>query len=254
MAGEAEGKGFKGCIVVVIWLVILAIIAVAVRYFYTDPKEEKLQSDTGSNSSYSHEVKIQADLFSGYSVLRSEEMKKNLRYDGIRLTMVADEADYSARLEALEDGDVQMAVFTIDSLLVAGAKLGRYPVSIVMVIDETVGADAVVAFDEGVKTVQDLNTSDAAFVLTPSSPSEFLARVVKSHFKLPKLGNNWIVESDGSGAVFEIMKNADRTKKQAYVLWEPHVSQAKKIPGVKVLLDSSKIKGLIVPKAISCDK
>ena len=246
MAGEAEGKGFKGCIVVVIWLVILAIIAVAVRYFYTDPKEEKLQSDTGSNSSYSHEVKIQADLFSGYSVLRSEEMKKNLRYDGIRLTMVSDEADYSARLEALEDGDVQMAVFTIDSLLVAGAKLGRYPVSIVMVIDETVGADAVVAFDEGVKTVQDLNTSDAAFVLTPSSPSEFLARVVKSHFKLPKLGNNWIVESDGSGAVFEIMKNADRTKKQAYVLWEPHVSQAKKIPGVKVLLDSSKIKGLIV--------
>ena len=246
MAGEAEGKGFKGCIVVVIWLVILAIIAVAVRYFYTDPKEEKLQSDTGSNSSYSHEVKIQADLFSGYSVLRSEEMKKNLRYDGIRLTMVTDEADYSARLEALEDGDVQMAVFTIDSLLVSGAKLGRYPVSIVMVIDETVGADAVVAFDEGVKTVQDLNTSDASFVLTPSSPSEFLARVVKSHFKLPKLGNNWIVESDGSGAVFEIMKNADRTKKQAYVLWEPHVSQAKKIPGVKVLLDSSKIKGLIV--------
>ena len=42
------------------------------------------------------------------------------------------------------------------------------------------------------------------------------------------------------------MKSADRSKKQAYVLWEPHVSQAKKIKGVKVLLDSSKIKGLIV--------
>ena len=242
----AEGKGFKGCIVAVVWLVILAVLAITVRFFWTEPQNEKLQSDTGSNSSYSHEVKIQADLFSGYSVLRSDEIKKNLRYDGIRLTMVKDEADYDSRLEALEDGDVDMAVFTIDSLLVAGAKLGRFPVSIVMVIDETIGADAVLAFDQGVKTVQDLNVSDASFVLTPSSPSEFLARVVKSHFKLPKLGNNWIKEEDGSEAVFEVMKSADRSKKQAYVLWEPHVSQAKKIKGVKVLLDSSKIKGLIV--------
>ena len=242
----AEGKGFKGCIVAVVWLVILAVLAITVRFFWTEPQNEKLQSDTGSNSSYSHEVKIQADLFSGYSVLRSDEIKKNLRYDGIRLTMVKDEADYDSRLEALEDGDVDMAVFTIDSLLVAGAKLGRFPVSIVMVIDETIGADAVLAFDQGVKTVQDLNVSDASFVLTPSSPSEFLARVVKSHFKLPKLGNNWIKEEDGSEAVFEVMKSADRSKKQAYVLWEPHVSQAKKIKGVKVLQDSSKIKGLIV--------
>ena len=179
-------------------------------------------------------------------MLRSDEIKKNLRYDGIRLTMVKDEADYDSRLEALENGDVDMAVFTIDSLLVAGAKLGRFPVSIVMVIDETTGADAVLAFDQGVKTVQDLNVSEASFVLTPSSPSEFLARVVKSHFKLPKLGNNWIKKADGSEAVFEVMKSADRSKKQAYVLWEPHVSQAKKIKGVKVLLDSSKIKGLII--------
>ena len=183
----AEGKGFKGCIVAVVWLVILAVLAITVRFFWTEPQNEKLQSDTGSDSSYSHEVKIQADLFSGYSVLRSDEIKKNLRYDGIRLTMVKDEADYDSRLEALEAGDVDMAVFTIDSLLVAGAKLGRFPVSIVMVIDETIGADAVLAFDQGVKTVQDLNVSDASFVLTPSSPSEFLARGVKSHFKQPKL-------------------------------------------------------------------
>ena len=79
----AEGKGFKGCIVAVVWLVILAVLAITVRFFWTEPQNEKLQSDTGSNSSYSHEVKIQADLFSGYSVLRSDEIKKNLRYDGI---------------------------------------------------------------------------------------------------------------------------------------------------------------------------
>ena len=141
----SEDKSSKGCIVAVVWLVILVIAAVAYRFLVTDPNEEQLQSDTGSDSRYTHEVKIQADLFSGYAVLRSEEMKKNLRLDQIRLTMVEDEADYDARLRALEDGDVEMAVFTIDSLIMAGAKLGRFPASIVMVIDETKGADAVLA-------------------------------------------------------------------------------------------------------------
>lgn len=242
----SEGKSSKGCIVAVVWLVILVIAAVAYRFLVTDPNEEQLQSETGSDSRYTHEVRIQADLFSGYAVLRSEEMKKNLRYEQIKLTMVEDEADYDARLEALEDGDVEMAVFTIDSLLMAGAKLGRYPVSIVMVIDETKGADAVLAFDAGVKTVQDLNSPDAGFILTPSSPSEFLARVVKSHFNLPELGDDWIIEADGSGAVLNHMKSAAQSAKRAYVMWEPHVSQAKKLPGAKVLLDSSKVKGLIV--------
>lgn len=243
----SEDKGSsKGCIVAVVWLVILVIAAVAYRILVTDPNEEQLHSDTGSDSRYTHEVKIQADLFSGYAVLRSEEMKKNLRLDQIRLTMVEDEADYDARLRALEDGDVEMAVFTIDSLIMAGAKLGRFPASIVMVIDETKGADAVLAYEEGVKTVQDLNSSDAGFILTPSSPSEFLARVVKSHFNLPDLGRDWIIEANGSEAVLKHMKNAARSEKRAYVMWEPHVSQAKALPGVKVLLDSSRIKGLIV--------
>ena len=243
----SEDKGSsKGCIVAVVWLVILVIAAVAYRILVTDPNEEQLHSDTGSDSRYTHEVKIQADLFSGYAVLRSEEMKKNLRLDQIRLTMVEDEADYDARLSALEDGDVEMAVFTIDSLIMAGAKLGRFPASIVMVIDETKGADAVLAYEESVKTVQDLNSSDAGFILTPSSPSEFLARVVKSHFNLPDLGRDWIIEANGSEAVLKHMKNAARSDKRAYVMWEPHVSQAKALPGVKVLLDSSRIKGLIV--------
>ena len=243
----SEDKGSsKGCIVAVVWLVILVIAAVAYRILVTDPNEEQLHSDTGSDSRYTHEVKIQADLFSGYAVLHSEEMKKNLRLDQIRLTMVEDEADYDARLRALEDGDVEMAVFTIDSLIMAGAKLGRFPASIVMVIDETKGADALLAYEEGVKTVQDLNSSDAGFILTPSSPSEFLARVVKSHFNLPDLGRDWIIEANGSEAVLKHMKNAARSDKRAYVMWEPHVSQAKALPGVKVLLDSSRIKGLIV--------
>ena len=91
----SEGKSSKGCILAVVWLVILVILGVAVWVFYTKPKEEQRQraeeqrqSDTGSDSRYTHEVRIQADLISGYAVLRSEEMKKNLRLQQIRLTRV----------------------------------------------------------------------------------------------------------------------------------------------------------------------
>ena len=117
----SEGNGSKGCIVAVVWLVLLAILGGAVWFFYTKPKDEQLNQATGSSSQYTHEITIAADLFSGYAVLRSAQMRDHLKSDGIRLTMVDDGADYGARLEALEDGDVQMAVYSIDSLLLAGA-------------------------------------------------------------------------------------------------------------------------------------
>jgi len=242
----SEGSGSKGCMVAVVWLVLLAVLGGAVWFFYTKPRDEQLNQATGSSSQYTHEITIAADLFSGYAVLRSEQMRDNLKASGIRLTMEDDGADYGARLEALEDGDVQMAVYTIDSLLMAGAKAGGFPASIVMVIDETKGADAVLAYKDAVGSLQALDDPDARFVLTPSSPSEFLARVVKSHFKLPNLSGDWMIEADGAVDVLQKLKDADRTDKTAYVLWEPQVSQARQLPGVEVILDSSRIKGLIV--------
>ena len=157
----SEENGSKGCLIAVVWLVLLAILGGAVWFLYTKPKEEQLNQDTGSSSQYTHELSIAADLFSGYAVLRSAQMRDNLKLEGIRLTMVDDGADYGARLEALEDGDVQMAVYTIDSLLMAGAKAGGFPASIVMLIDETKGADAVLAYKSAVASLQELDNADA---------------------------------------------------------------------------------------------
>ena len=209
----SEENGSKGCSIAVVWLVLLAILGGAVWFLYTKPKNEQLNQDTGSSSQYTHELSIAADLFSGYAVLRSAQMRDNLKSDGIRLTMVDDGADYGARLEALEDGDVQMAVYTIDSLMMAGAKAGSFPASIVMLIDETKGADAVLAYKSAVASLHDLDDSTARFVLTPSSPSEFLARVVKSHFQLPNLSGDWMIEADGAAAVLKKMKSAKQSDK-----------------------------------------
>jgi hypothetical protein len=82
--------------------------------------------------------------------------------------------------------------------------------------------------------------------LTPDSPSEFLARVVIAHFNLPNLSDRWLVPADGVQEVYAQLASAGPNQKRAYVLWEPYVAKGQGLPGVKILLDSSKLRGYIV--------
>ena len=50
----SEGNGSKGCIVAIVWLVLLAILGGAVWFLYTKPKSEQLNLATGSSVSYTH--------------------------------------------------------------------------------------------------------------------------------------------------------------------------------------------------------
>lgn len=185
------------------------------------------------------------DSFSGYAVLRSPELTRELRGVSTKLTLSDDGADYAKRIRALDAGTVDLAVFTVDSLLTASAELGRFPGTIVLVVDETRGADAIVAKPGGPRSLEELNRPDARFVLTPASPSEFLGRVVRAHFRLDQLGEDWVVPADGAEAVLAEYRRAPDSDRRAYVLWEPHVSMAE-AEGARRLLDSSKLKGLIV--------
>jgi outer membrane protein OmpA-like peptidoglycan-associated protein len=97
-----------------------------------------------------------------------------------------------------------------------------------------------------VKSLQDLNHPEARLVLTPNSPSEFLARVVVAHFNLPNLPEKWWMEAAGAKSVFQQLRAAKPGERKAYVLWEPYVAKALEQPGVHVLLDSAKLKGYIV--------
>ncbi len=235
----------KRLVVAIVWLGLVVAGAIAYKVVFGPPSENDLVDDTSTASRYQHTVTVAADLFSGYAVLRSDTMKGALRKSGIKLKVVDDQADYDARLAALDKGKTDMAVFTVDSLLKAGAKLGRYPAAIVMVIDETQGADAVVAYKDQIARLQDLDDPDARLVLTPNSPSEFLARVVLAHFQLPSLPEKWWEEADGAGEVYKKFKSG-RGKKRAYVLWEPYVSKALQEKDAHVLLDSGKLRGYIV--------
>lgn len=241
---ERRAKGYL--VAALIWCVILLLLGGAYRFLIHPHLKQKLAGQTGGTSQYTDELTLAADSFSGYAVLRSDALKQQLKGAGIRLTVQDDRGDVNTRLKALQDGKAQLAVFTVDSLLTAGARLKDFPATIVLVIDESQGADAIVASKTGVASLQDLNHPDARLVLTPNSPSEFLARVVIAHFNLPNLPANWLVAAEGPQAVLSQVRAAKPAERKAFVLWEPYVSRALTQSGFHVLLDSSKLKGYVV--------
>lgn len=247
----AEERSKTGVLIAVItWLLIGTALAVAAKKWlipaFKEKNRQQITGQTGSEGKYRTGIRIAADAFSGYSILRSKEMSERLQAQSIKMTIVDDKADYADRIRKLQSGDVQMAVFTIDSFVKAGAELGDFPGSIVYIIDETRGADAMLAYTNAIASLADLNHKDARIVCTADSPSEFLARIVVASFSLPRMPQKWWVNADGAAEVFKQFKAASPSEKHAYVLWEPYVSKAKELPGAQVLLDSSKLRGFIV--------
>lgn len=238
-------------IAVVLWILIIGGIAGTLRYFvlpeFREKKREKLALQTGSGGKYRINVRVAADSFSGYCILRSPELAKRLGAAGIKFSVEDDGADYMHRMKALRDGDIDMAVFPVNSFIQSGLALGEFPASMVYVIDETVGADAIIAYRDAVPSIDALNRSDARIVLTPDSPSELLARVMIASFNLPELPEKkWMVEADGSSEVYKKFRGDSRRNPVAYAMWEPDVSKALKQDNAIILLDSSKLKGFIV--------
>lgn len=190
-------------------------------------------------------VALALDSFSGYAIFRSEAFRKQLAANGIQLQLVDDGADYSKRLRSVATGETPLAVFTVDALIKASADAGTMPATIVLVIDESVGADAMVAYAKAFPNIDALNRADARIVATSSSPSETLARVVMGSFDLHKLPANPFVAASSAAEVLQKLSKASVDEPSVFVLWEPFVSKALQVPGTHVLIDSSRFRGYI---------
>ncbi|MDE0015429.1 OmpA family protein [Candidatus Poribacteria bacterium] len=239
------GKKKRIIIMVASWLVIIGVIGLVYKFVVEPWIRGDLVKET-STQRYAHNIKVAHDSFPGYAILRSPAVQNLLDRQGLKLTFVDDKADYVGRIRALKSGKVQMAVFTIDAYLKAGSVIGEFPGSIVLVIDESKGADAIVAYKRGVPQIPNLSNPRARIVLTPDSPSETLARIMINKMSLPSLPSSWAVETNGAEDAYKKLKSADPDEPRAYVIWEPYVTKALAIEGVHLLLDSSKLKGYIV--------
>jgi hypothetical protein len=173
-------------------------------------------------------------------------MRNLLKAEGIKLTVVDDKADYMGRIKALKSGDAHMALFPLNSFIQAGSQFGEFPATIVYIVDETKGADAIVSYKQGISTIQDLDCDKGRVVYTSDSPSEFLAEITLASFSMPRLSKDWRVKVGGSEEAYRDMLASKKTDKKAWVLWEPQVSMALENPDAIDLINSSKMKGFIL--------
>lgn len=247
MAGNKEARAMR-VLGLGMGLAVLIAVLFLIGKFVVLPIWHKAQVDaTSASVHYDHEITLCEDSFAGYAVTRSDQFRRELGSHEIGLKIVDDGADYLGRAKNLRDGDCTFAVMTVDADLVTGAQLGNdFPGTIVLVLDQSVGADGIVAFKDAIPNVQALDRADARIVATPDSPSETLALHMKAAM-LPQLtGKKWLIEADGAEDVLSMMRRDDKDLPRAYALWEPELSKALELNGTHLIYDSSQTDGVIV--------
>jgi ABC-type nitrate/sulfonate/bicarbonate transport system substrate-binding protein len=233
---------------VAIVLVALGVFGIAGYKFGWPYVQEQIDLQTSDARDIKAKLVVGVDNWIGYFPLCSGELRKRMRAKGYSLQCEDDKADVPGRMQKLKGGSLQLAVATIDSYLLTGPDAG-FPGTIIAVIDESKGGDAIVAWKNTVATIDDLKKkSSLRIAFTPASPSEHLLKATSVHFDVTHLRGrkDWRVEASGSPDALEklLAKKAD-----VAVVWEPDVTRALSQPGVVKLLGSEDVDKLIVDAA-----
>jgi outer membrane protein OmpA-like peptidoglycan-associated protein/ABC-type nitrate/sulfonate/bicarbonate transport system substrate-binding protein len=229
-------------------IVILSLgIAGILLFRYGWPMvQERLQLETSDARDTKAKIVVGMDNWIGYFLLCSADMKKRMRAGGYLLQCEDDKADYAGRMQRLRNGELQFAVATIDSYVLNGAAKA-FPGTIVAVIDESKGGDAIVAWKDRFATLEDLKKKGTVKIaFTPNSPSEHLLKAMAVHFDVAALRQRqgpWRIEANGSPDALETLM---ARKADVAVLWEPDVTRALANPGIAKLLGSEDTDKLIV--------
>lgn len=251
----SKAKIFLACL---IWLVLLGA-GVAIYRLWLVPaseakeKQQKAQiiEETSGSSNYKHTLRVGLDGFTGYAVLRSSQLKQELRSRSIKLELVDDAADYSSRMQALRDGDIHLSAFPIDALLKASAAIGSTPATIIGILDETRGADAVVAYKDRFPDINALNSPETRIVFVGDSPSETLVHALMQKFDLTSLSQQSLVPVGSEAELLRRYRAAKPAGNEVFATWEPVVSQMKQNPALHVLTDTSKETGFIIDALVA---
>lgn len=227
-------------------LLLVGAAGILGAYFLLPRFRDATMRTTSDAGAMKGKISIALDNWIGYFVLRSPEMKKELRRNGWNVVVEDDNADYGRRMRRLKEGEVDFATATVDSYLLNGVGLG-FPGAIIMVIDESKGGDAIVARSEKVNGLDALKGKiDLRVAFTPNSPSHHLAKAASYHFRaaelLPPSGSHRI-ETKGSEDALQKLLAGDA---DVAVLWEPDVSRALARPGVVKIIGTEDTEKLIV--------
>lgn len=227
-------------------IVVLGMVAISAYNFLKPLFEASQQKQTSDAKAIKGKITIGVDNWIGYFPLCSQEMRKRMRRSGYNLQCLDDNADYATRMQRLRGEELDFAVATVDSYILNGAPL-NFPGTIVAVIDESKGGDAIVAWKDKLSNLDALKTSKGyKIAFTPGSPSEHLIKSTAVHFDVPNLlgaNKQWRLETDGSKDALKKLLNKEA---DAAVLWEPDVSRALQNKGIVKLLGTEDTDKLIV--------
>ncbi len=228
-------------------LIIILGVAGILGWKYISPiLFEKGQADTSDSADTRHTMRIGGDNYLGYWFVTSPEMRKMAARKGLQMDFRDDGGAYADRLKAFNDNELDCILLPVNSYLQHGAKY-KFPGVIVAALCESRGADGIVGFSDRFSSdkINDLNDPALKIVYTADSPSSFLLNLTIADFDLDALQNSdqWQVHADGSGAVLEKAKKGEG---DAFVLWEPDLSKALKMPGMKYIWGSDRFSGYIV--------
>ncbi|SDH55703.1 Outer membrane protein OmpA [Vibrio xiamenensis] len=223
---------------------ILGVIGLFVLKDVTDDRSTAHTLATSDAKSIRASVKIGVDSWVGYYPLCSRNFKSALRNDGIR-SSCEQQTNLEKRFEQLKNGDLQFAVSSVDAYLALGQKT-QFSATIIAVIDESKGGDALVAWEDTVSSIDELKTNpNLRVALTPDSPSEHLVRSLAVHFDVQNFQSRgkWLVASDSAEQAEAMLENH---QVDAAVLWEPNVTKALQVKGIKKILGTEDTEHLIV--------
>lgn len=226
-------------------LFAIGILLVAYHFLVSPLLSRELAAQTGSDAQYKVVAKVAHDNFSGYAALRSPEVQQDLKAQAIKLDWHDDGADYGARLSALKSGEADLALYTVDSLVKSAYEAGEFPGSIVLAIDESVGADGCVAHSDKGSKPATLDTPGTKFYGTPGSPSELIARVARADLQFNALEDDWFVGTDGAADAYNRFR-IDVNPTHLYCLWEPYLSMSLAEPDAYKVFDTSMVREYVV--------
>lgn len=228
-----------------ILLFIILLAAILLLWLLLPRFMDRQQKITSDATKTRGKIRIAMDNWIGYFPLRSNEMKNAMRRLGWILSCEDDNADYEGRMRRLKDGEIDFAVATVDSFIL-NAHQYDFPGTIITVIDESKGGDAILALRNKIESLNALKgRSDIKIAFTPNSPSHHLAKAAADHFNIPELlpSGSMYEETEGSEKAREKLLSG---KADVAILWEPDVSRALDHKDIIKLLGTEDTEKLIV--------
>ena len=195
--------------------------------------------------------KVAADPWSGYSTFRKEpRFQAALAKESINLQYLDEEKyyDQNERLRALADGEIDLALTTLDAFLQFGAKhqkAGQFPGAIIFGIDESAGGDAIF-MTKGRTSFDDVKPSDKV-CFASGTPSEHLWDFASLSFAA--LNND--LGFDNGVVAKDCWEKLEKGAVQIAVLWQPYTALALKAGYPKVFATGGQADDLIVDIAVA---